>query len=173
MIKCSGCIYKHEIEFRQLKSRGHTRDRCKQCCNKDRTKARQNAKSKGLCRCGSPRALKSTKCINCIDAAKQYQSANLGKISSYNRKAYVKLKIEVINAYGGKCACCHETTFEFLTLDHINNDGADHRRKVGGYTRKVWSDLKKNGFPPIMQVLCANCHLAKTISGECPHKKEG
>ncbi len=45
-----------------------------------------------------------------------------------------KLKQECFNAYGGnKCACCKIIKrTEFLTLDHINNDGAEERRTLNG-----------------------------------------
>src|SRR5206468_7939701 len=33
----------------------------------------------------------------------------------------------VLDAYGGACVCCGETTREFLTLDHVHNDGARYR----------------------------------------------
>lgn len=38
-----------------------------------------------------------------------------------------RLKLEVLAGYGGKCICCGETHPAFLTVDHINNDGAEHR----------------------------------------------
>lgn len=48
-----------------------------------------------------------------------------------------RLRAEVIAAYGGRCACCGEATPEFLSIDHVNNDGAQHRREIngGGSTR--------------------------------------
>ena len=43
------------------------------------------------------------------------------------------VKDEVFNAYGGYvCVCCGETRRIFLTLDHINGGGTNHRKKVGG-----------------------------------------
>src|SRR5881396_3810055 len=46
------------------------------------------------------------------------------------RVRYAALRAEGIGAYGGKCACCGETTFEFLTIDHVRNDGKQHRRAL-------------------------------------------
>lgn len=76
-------------------------------------------------------------------------------------------KIKVMEAYGGKCACCGETELAFLTIDHVNNDGADHRREIGKGGLYYW--LVREGFPEGFQVLCANCNLAKEICGACPH----
>lgn len=81
-----------------------------------------------------------------------------------------KLRREVIAAYGGKCSCCDEATFEFLSLDHVNNDGAQHRRELGangGTTVMAWA--RRNGYPPSLQILCHNCHGAKSWHGRCPH----
>ena len=88
-------------------------------------------------------------------------------------------KEEVYAAYGNRCVCCGETEKAFLVIDHINNDGAAHRRKMSqnwktGPTNAissggVYSWLRKNGFPDGFQLLCSNCNLAKTRVGKCPH----
>src|SRR3954464_8614186 len=83
----------------------------------------------------------------------------------------VKLRLEVIAAYGGKCACCGTEIFEFLCIDHVDENGAEHRRLIGtraGTNFYRW--LKKNNFPPGFQVLCWNCNSAKHICGICPHE---
>lgn len=85
------------------------------------------------------------------------------------------VKDQVFAAYGGyKCNCCGETTKEFLMLDHVNNDGAAHRREIFGRStgagRVLYTWIKKNKFPPTFQVLCANCNWGKRINGICPHK---
>jgi hypothetical protein len=95
--------------------------------------------------------------------------ACLAKQREYNRK----LKDEVFRAYGGyTCACCGETTPEFLQLDHVGNDGAEHRRQVGGVGTAVFAWCKRNGFPPGFQILCANCNYAKANYGVCPHRPD-
>lgn len=82
-------------------------------------------------------------------------------------------KQKVIEAYGGKCACCNENTIEFLTIDHINNNGADDRRSNGNKTGgKLYRWLIKNNFPQgEYQILCFNCNCAKGFFGYCPHNK--
>lgn len=87
-----------------------------------------------------------------------------------------KLKQEVLSAYGNQCTCCGESRFEFLTLDHVNNDGADHRRAIAkklgrvasGHVLYYWA--KTHGYPSMLQVLCWNCNCAKHYFGSCPHK---
>jgi hypothetical protein len=93
----------------------------------------------------------------------------------YGRKRNQKLRHTVLVHYSGglppACSCCGEKHDEFLSIDHINNDGADHRRMIGGgNTMYRW--LIKSNFPPGFQVLCMNCNFAKGhSSGGCPHKK--
>jgi hypothetical protein len=78
-------------------------------------------------------------------------------------------RVKAITAYGGECVCCGETRLMFLQLDHIHNDGKAHREQVSDTTR----DLEKRGWPEdVVQVLCANCHAAKTHLGRCPCQKE-
>jgi hypothetical protein len=47
-------------------------------------------------------------------------------------KAYcARLKRAAFEAYGGcKCACCLEVAFEFLSIDHMDNSGAVHRKEL-------------------------------------------
>jgi hypothetical protein len=39
------------------------------------------------------------------------------------KKWHAKLRGEYIEPYGNKYKCCGETTYEFLTIDHIQGDG--------------------------------------------------
>jgi hypothetical protein len=62
-----------------------------------------------------------------------------------------KLIDECFTAYGGYiCACCGEMQRLFLCIDHINNDGAIHRKEIGdgGKGRKMYRWLRQNNFPP-------------------------
>jgi hypothetical protein len=82
-----------------------------------------------------------------------------------------RLKLKIIEEYGGKCVCCGENRFEFLTIDHINGDGKQHRKELGANMLYNW--LKKNNFPKDnFQLLCMNCNFAKGHFGKCPHEIE-
>lgn len=94
--------------------------------------------------------------------------------SARRREAEKALKIEVMEAYGGVfCACCGDDILSGLTIDHINNDGAEHRREIFGGTRgggQMYSWLKQQGFPDGFQVLCYTCNLSKHRNGgACEH----
>lgn len=83
-----------------------------------------------------------------------------------------KARAEVFDHYGRVCVCCGERNIEFLTIDHINNDGNIHRASLNshGGGKSIYRDLKKRGWPPIVQILCWNCNAAKAIYGVCPHQ---
>lgn len=98
---------------------------------------------------------------------------NREAITARRREGHRRLREKAIAAYGGRCACCGETTYEFLAIDHVNNDGAQHRRdigKQGGAHFYGW--LQTNDFPQDgrFQILCHNCNLAKGFYGTCPHQ---
>lgn len=82
-----------------------------------------------------------------------------------------KLKIEIIQAYGGQCACCGEQGIDFLHLDHINGGGKAHRKSLVANPGEFYSTLRKLGFPndPPLRVLCGNCNHAVRF-GVCPHQ---
>jgi len=80
---------------------------------------------------------------------------------------------EVFSAYGGyTCNCCGETEPLFLTIDHVDNDGARMRKEgIHGSGSAFYTWLRKNGFPSGFQVLCMNCQLGKHRNGGvCPHQ---
>jgi hypothetical protein len=86
-----------------------------------------------------------------------------------------RLKLEVMNAYGGpKCSCpgCTEDNLGCLSIDHLGS-GADHREEVNGDRRdgrNLYSWLKRHDFPPGYRVLCHNCNFAHGHLGYCPHQ---
>ena len=94
---------------------------------------------------------------------------NHSKILTGIRKRNKILRIEFINAYGGKCDCCGESYYEFLTLDHIYGGGGKHRKKIKYNLLKV---LKREGWPKDKyRLLCWNCNSALGRYGYCPHKQ--
>jgi DNA repair exonuclease SbcCD ATPase subunit len=93
-------------------------------------------------------------------------------IKGQNKRRSIKaqlLKVEMITAYGGCCSCCGETEIKFLTLEHLEGGGNEHRRQLYKSNR-TWQDLKNRNWPKGHTVLCWNCQMGKTHYGECPHK---
>lgn len=87
---------------------------------------------------------------------------NRGRRSIYHHKRGKKLKKIVIEHYGGKCANCKITDSDILTIDHINNDGAEHRKKIGT-GHHVYNWIIQNDFPDGFQILCCNCNWKKEV----------
>ncbi len=90
------------------------------------------------------------------------------------QKRYSHKKREIVlDHYGPVCVCCGETERAFLTLDHVFNDGAKHRRELGmngGAQFYRW--VIKEAFPKTFQILCFNCNCAKGHLGKCPHEQQ-
>jgi hypothetical protein len=103
---------------------------------------------------------------------KQYAASHREEIRQASLEYARALKHEVITAYGGKCACpnCPEALIDFLCIDHINGNGASHRKQLGG--KRLYRWLKQNGFPQDnFQLLCWNCNKMKGTGSldNCPH----
>lgn len=85
-----------------------------------------------------------------------------------NKAKRARERRDLLERYGGRCACCGEGRIEFLALDHIGGGGNVHRKEVGsGYHMYRW--IINNNYPPGFQVLCHNCNMANGFYGYCPH----
>ena len=93
----------------------------------------------------------------------------------YSHRYFYKIKLEVFAHYSNndiKCNCCGEKEIKFLTIDHINSKGLQHRKQIRKYGSEFYVWLKKNNYPKGYQVLCFNCNCGKRINhGICPHKE--
>lgn len=175
-------------------------DICRQYYKKASKKTRQNHEKNGLCtRCGKENKYQSYKiCKECrrkelLVKSKKFIEQGLCRTCGKNpirdvdstlcerchtrllvnkKKRKEKIWQQILDHYGAKCACCGETIVEFLTIDHINNDGADHKRVVGRDSYKIRSWIVANNFPDTIQILCYNCNCAKGKLGYCPHTRK-
>ena len=93
----------------------------------------------------------------------------MDKELSYKSKEYRKSKFIIFRHYGKRCNCCGERIHHFLTIDHVNNDGKEHRKEIGKSTDTLYKWIIDNNFPDTVQILCWNCYLGKKKFGECPH----
>ncbi len=76
------------------------------------------------------------------------------------------------NGYNNKCNCCGESSWQFLTVDHIFNDGV-HDRKMHFCGEKFFNYLIELNFPTDRyQLLCMNCNYSKAKYNFCPHLLE-
>lgn len=72
-----------------------------------------------------------------------------------------KIRKLVVEHYGGRCANCEESRPEVLDIDHINNDGPNHKSSEYKGTLSAW--ILKNNFPTDFQLLCRNCNWIKYL----------
>ena len=102
---------------------------------------------------------------------REWREKNPERHKENNKRNYEKWKARAIDAYGGnRCNCCGETEPLFLSIDHVNNDGAEHRKSVASGI-KFYKWLAENGYPDGFQVLCHNCNMGKYRNGGvCPHR---
>lgn len=78
----------------------------------------------------------------------------------------------IVLGYGGRCSCCDENRYEFLAIDHVNNDGSQHRAQMkaeGKNGQTLMAEIIKQGFPPRFRLQCHNCNTARGRYGACPH----
>lgn len=139
---------------------------CAECINQMRAREKERraeCRIVNKClRCGSTSRPGMLRCINC--------STNSNKI---NRLTQRDKKTKVLSHYGreGKLQCCWSgceiVDLDMLTLDHIDDNGAEHRKVYsksgrGGGT-VLYTSLIRNNFPKGFQTLCANHNLKKHI----------
>jgi hypothetical protein len=104
---------------------------------------------------------------------KCYAQHREGRLA-HTKKYHTRVKLEVFQYYSGGtpvCKCCGESNMAFLSIDHINGRGTQHRKEIriqSGIRFYFW--LRRNNFPLGYQVLCHNCNQGKWAYGECPHK---
>jgi len=81
----------------------------------------------------------------------------------------MRVRVEVLKAYGGKCVDCGDENLDHLELDHEAGGGNEQRAQIfgyghgspGGWNYYLW--LRKQGFPQDMglRCLCHDCHNKK------------
>ena len=180
---CGSCkVEKNESEFYDYHLTKRKTPTCKECVRARVGSRYKKLKESGLCNdCASPiESVGHSMCQQCRDRRKDHYREDIVNRRLDGKRKKERVKLAALNAYGGcKCACCGETHIEFLAIDHINNDGAEHRRSIvkglgwkgssTGIHMHQW--LKNNGYPPGFQVLCHNCNFAKGHFDCCPHKR--
>lgn len=109
-------------------------------------------------------------CLICRKLRDQQRYQNKREIIREQQRTYdFAVKMKVIEAYGGKCACCGERTPQFLTVDYIDNDQIV-KEKANKSGTKLYRWLIQNNFPKSnYQLFCYNCNSAMGFFGHCPH----
>lgn len=78
----------------------------------------------------------------------------------YCRNKIAELKRLAYDLLGNICSRCGESRIPVLSIDHINGDGAIHRKSLNGSTIKFYKDVIRDGKVRF-QILCMNCQWMK------------
>jgi hypothetical protein len=136
---------------------------CQECRRKELEAKRRSYVENGLCKTCGVLPIKheeSTLCLRCSN-----------RIHNNRKRRIADNWQKILDHYGRKCACCGEEEVLFLTVDHINNDGALHKKIIGSKDpASVRKWIVDNNFPDTFQILCYNCNCAKGKLGYCPHQ---
>lgn len=104
-----------------------------------------------------------------VASTKKWREKNRQVHLDYQKKYRRELHSKAIKLYGARCLCCGETIKEFLTLDHINGGGTNHRRTKGGL--HTYREMIRENDHKKYRVLCMNCNHATKYNKICPHKQ--
>lgn len=161
--RCTKCGTEKPLsEYRFRSSKGRYRPRCRDC---ERVYIREH----------NQRYYQQNR-EKLIKSAKAWRDENLEQYDrwqkAYQRRKHREWKHAALAIYGERCACCGESQFEFLTLDHVDNDGHLHRQEIKGRNLYEWLATRGEPVGYKLQTLCFNCNFAKRYNGGlCPHQK--
>lgn len=146
-VKCFGCLKKMREASASLRERLVGDRKCIEC--------KKRPAAKGIKRCESCRSQANAR-------TKQWRTA---------------LRLELMTHYSFGtpiCRCCGQTHPVYLTIDHIDDDGGEHRKRELGSNKgnglnSFYLKIKLGGYVERLQVLCWNCQWAKRLNdGVCP-----
>ena len=96
----------------------------------------------------------------------RYRKKNRAAINEQARQARRGYKKIVLERYGTSCVLCGFEDNRALQIDHINNNGAEERKALGGQKfsgYQFYKHLIDNNLPEGYQTLCANCNMIKHL----------
>lgn len=87
------------------------------------------------------------------------------------RKHKDKTKARLLDLYGNSCECCGCSIIEFLTLEHRNKNGSNHRKDLGG-SLQTWKEAIEVVNKDKYTILCMNCNWFQRFGKQCPCRKK-
>ena len=95
--------------------------------------------------------------------ARVWKAANREKVEEYNKRYCAKtrqLRQDIFRRLGDKCIRCGFSDHRALQIDHVKNNGAQHRREYPAEPtryKNIWENIDSGEY----QLLCANCNWIK------------
>ena len=177
-VTCETCILRDRVGDRELKDFRKAHGLCRTCgaqlpagsryltCEKDR------AHDRGRTQAERARRKENNLCLACGSQKEaDFEMCNKCRKKSIDLRAELKSTVILKYSPSACCQCCGEPDIRFLQVDHIDNDGAQHRKAVAGTSLYQW--LRTNHYPPGFQILCASCNIGKSLNnGVCPHQDD-
>lgn len=103
----------------------------------------------------------ATNCPNCL---KKIKKETGGKVYNFMRKF-------TMQRLGMACACCGESQYEKLSIDHKNGGGNQQKKSIRGIKyMKYLCALSNNELFENFQTLCYNCNTCNGFWGVCAHE---
>jgi hypothetical protein len=166
---CSELLPLSDFKLHKEYADGHT-NRCKKCLRliyASLPAKRITRKAKRCSRC------ETVKPIASFRSHAGHADGHYAHCKACEKRQWDSARDETYAAYGGyKCACCGEAEPLFLSVDHVANNGGEHRKREI-HARKLVEYLKRRRFPKGYQILCWNCQMGKARNGGiCPHKNK-
>lgn len=156
--QCKSCEQEKSLQMYR-KARGgksYYREYCVQCWSISRREYQTRYR------------LEHSERLNEYHKAKYLRTIETGR--KVRKRYYEKWKKVVFDHYGHECSCCGETQPKFLTIDHVNDDGAKHRKTVSAGSI-LFRVIANEGFPSAYRILCFNCNSGRYHNGGvCPHE---
>lgn len=138
---------------------------CKQCYNEKSSIYYHDHTEKCLDKCNERY---NNKKKEIMQQQKEYRHRNKEKVNIWYREYNNRVKTKFFDLYGGKCECCGETEYGFLSLDHVNGQVGQKKDSA----KSTWIKAIKTFPNREYRVLCMNCNFAIRYGRICPHKKD-
>lgn len=101
------------------------------------------------------------------ETLKEWKANNRDWYNSTELKRNRRLKEQTLTHYSNdklSCVICGESRLDCLSIDHINGNGTEHRRKLGRNGNSFYRWLKGNNYPDGYRTLCMNCQFIEHLS---------
>jgi hypothetical protein len=96
-----------------------------------------------------------------------YRNKNKEKVNAWYRDYSHKIRNEFLDMYGGRCECCGEIEYVFLTIEHVKGQIGIKRKETG---KNAYKKALSNYRPDLYKILCMNCNSATRFGRICPHQ---